>query len=377
MSCKEIISAAELAEFQIVSRSSRIGQYLADALYSELGIRLQVTKEILPEKRAIQIGIRPFCDYNGCRYGFRVERRSIYLDGGNEELLRQAADLMLRSIAEEGCVKGNRYGYCWPEKAIHYGLRLNEQKQTAICEGVEFLRRSYVRSDGEPVEAFFVIAEPESPTKAAVWGCPQGESMIVPEQVKWMRSLGADVVAAVNADFFHFFNNGDKTTFGAQIIDGTVYKEPSLVEHYGDNWFGMTESGEYVMSDYNGYFSTYKGHLQCAVGGGVWLMREQMPVFHSSPAVEPRTAIAITRDGGLVMLCVDGRSEQSVGATYTDLLQIFLELDIELRSILNLDGGHSTILMGKQADGSMAILNNPSSGLDALRPVADILTLVK
>ena len=77
------------------------------------------------------------------------------------------------------------------------------------------------------------------------------------------------------------------------------------------------------------------------------------------------------------MLCVDGRSEQSVGATYTDLLQIFLELDIELRSILNLDGGHSTILMGKQADGSMAILNNPSSGLDALRPVADILTLVK
>lgn len=306
-----------------------------------------------------------------------MERGNIYLDGGSEELLRQAADLMRISIVEEGCVSGNRYGYCWPEKAIHYGLRLKEQQQSALCEGVKFLHRSYTRSDGTPVEAFFVIAEPDSPAKAAVWGCPQGESMIVPEQVEWMRSLGRDVVAAVNADFFHFFNDGDKTTFGVQIIDGTVYKEPSLVERYGDNWFGMTEDCAYVMSDYDGYFSAYKGRLQCAVGGGVWLMREQIPVYHSSPAVEPRTAIAITRDGGLVMLCVDGRSELSVGATYTDLLQIFLELDIELRSILNLDGGHSTILMGKQADGSMAILNKPSSGLDALRPVADILTLVQ
>lgn len=377
MSCQEIISAAELAEFQIVSRSARIGHYLADALYSTLGVRLQVTKEMPLEKRTIQVGIRPFCDYDGCRCGVCVERGNIYLDGGSEELLRQAADLMRISIAEEGCVSGNRYGYCWPEKAIHYGLRLKEQEQSALCEGVKFLHRSYARSDGTPVEAFFVIAEPDSPAKAAVWGCPQGESMIVPEQVEWMRSLGRDVVAAVNADFFHFFNDGDKTTFGIQIIDGTVYKEPSLVERYGDNWFGMTEDGAYVMSDYDGYFSTYKGRLRCAVGGGVWLMREQIPVYHSSPAVEPRTAIAITRDGGLVMLCVDGRSELSVGATYTDLLQIFLELDIELRSILNLDGGHSTILMGKRADGSMAILNKPSSGLDALRPVADILTLVQ
>ena len=98
---------------------------------------------------------------------------------------------------------------------------------------------------------------------------------------------------------------------------------------------------------------------------------------HSSPAVEPRTAVAITDDGGLVLVCVDGRSEATVGATYADLLQVFLDLDVPIRSVLNLDGGHSTILMGKRSGEEIKILNSPSSGLSELRPVADILTLVK
>jgi hypothetical protein len=56
---------------------------------------------------------------------------------------------------------------------------------------------------------------------------------------------------------------------------------------------------------------------------------------------------------------------------------VFLDLDVPIRSVLNLDGGHSTILMGKRAGEEIEILNSPSSGLSELRPVADILTLVK
>ena len=66
-----------------------------------------------------------------------------------------------------------------------------------------------------------------------------------------------------------------------------------------------------------------------------------------------------------------------MGATYADLLQVFLDLDVPMRSVLNFDGGHSTILMGRRAEGEMEILNNPSSGLSDLRPVADILSIVK
>lgn len=267
--------------------------------------------------------------------------------------------------------------YSWRENLPNYGLCLTAERSWALCEGVTYLQRDYTRVDGKPVQTHIVIASEDAPVKAAVWGAPQGQSQTVPEHVAQMESLGKSVIAAVNADFFHFFNNGDKTTYGAQIIDGVVHKEPNKVEHYGDNWFGVTNDGEYVMSDLEGYESTYKGNLWQAVGGGVWLLREHKLCPHSSPVVDPRTAVAITDEGGLVLVCVDGRSEATVGATYADLLQVFLDLDVPIRTVLNLDGGHSTILMGKQECGRMKILNSPSSGLSELRPVADILTLVK
>lgn len=267
--------------------------------------------------------------------------------------------------------------YGWRENLPHYGLCLTSEQSEMLCEGVTYLQRDYIRQDGKPVQTHIVVASKAAPVAAAVWGSPQGQSQTVPEHVAQMEGLGKNVIAAVNADFFHFFNNGDKTTFGAQIIDGVVYKEPNKVEHYGDNWFGVTNSGENVMSDLAEYESTYKGKLYQAVGGGVWLMREHLLCPHRSEAVDPRTAVAITDDGGLVLVCVDGRSETTVGATYADLLQVFLDLDVPIRSVLNLDGGHSTILMGKDSGGKLKILNNPSSGLSELRPVADILALVR
>lgn len=270
-----------------------------------------------------------------------------------------------------------RRDYSWRENLPNYGLRLTAERSENLLPGVMYLQRDYIRNDGKPVQTHIVIADKDAPVAAAVWGSPQGQSQTVPEHVAQMESLGKNVIAAVNADFFHFFNNGDKTTYGAQIIDGVVYKQPNKVEHYGDNWFGVTTDGEYVLSDLEGYENTYKGKLYQAVGGGVWLMREHQLCPHRSEAVDPRTAVGITDDGGLVLVCVDGRSEATVGATYADLLQVFLDLDVPIRTVLNLDGGHSTILMGKTADGEMKILNNPSSGLLELRPVADVLTIVR
>ena len=270
----------------------------------------------------------------------------------------------------------NRRDYTWRENTPHFAMTLQSERSEELCRGVTYLQREYVRNDGKPVRAFIVMATADSPAKAAVWGSPQGQSQTVPQHVSQMEGLGKSVIAAVNADFFHFFNNGDKTTFGAQIIDGVVHKEPNRVEHYGENWFGVTKDGGYVLSDLEDYEANYKGRLYQAVGGGVWLVREHKFCPHRSPAEEPRTAVGITDDGGVVLVCVDGRSEISAGATYTDLTQVFLDLPVPIRSVLNLDGGHSTILMGKRTGETMQILNSPSSGLDELRPVADILTLV-
>ncbi len=270
----------------------------------------------------------------------------------------------------------NRRDYRWRENCPNFGLQLTAENTRQLCSGVTYLQRDYIRNDGKPVKAFIVIAEPESGVTAAVWGSPQGQSQTVPEHIAQMESLGKNVIAAVNADFFHFFNGGDKTTYGAQIIDGVVYKEPNTVEHYGENWFGVTNDGKYVLTDLAEYESTYKGKLYQAVGGGVWLVREHIFCPHRSTAEDPRTAVAITDEGALVLVCVDGRSELSAGATYADLTQVFLDLPVPIRSALNLDGGHSTILMASAPGEPLQILNNPSSGVDDLRPIADILALV-
>ena len=43
--------------------------------------------------------------------------------------------------------------------------------------------------------------------------------------------------------------NGECVERLAYIQDGVVYKEPNQVEHYGDNWFGVTVSSASEISD--------------------------------------------------------------------------------------------------------------------------------
>ena len=97
--------------------------------------------------------------------------------------------------------------YSWRENLPNYGLCLTAERTQMLCPGVTYLQRDYVRNDGKPVQTHIVIASKDAPATAAVWGSPQGQSQTVPEHVAQMESLGKDVIAAVNADFFHFFNN--------------------------------------------------------------------------------------------------------------------------------------------------------------------------
>lgn len=255
-------------------------------------------------------------------------------------------------------------------------MRLKAERGHALAGNVQYLHRSYLYADERPAETDILIVPANAAAKPVVYGMPQGESAIVSEQVAQMQKLGKNVVAAVNADFFHFFHNGDKTTYGAQIIDGVVYKEPSLKERIGKNWFGVTVDGVYVISDVDGYESLYRGKLSQAVGGGDIIYQNAQVYLGENAELHPRTAVGIAEDGTLVIVCVDGRMESSAGANFAGLLQIFFELGYTYQSILNLDGGGSTVMVGKTENGPVEILNVPCTGIDNQRPVADILALV-
>jgi len=59
--------------------------------------------------------------------------------------------------------------------------------------------------------------------------------------------------------------------------------------------------------------------------------------------VNPRTAIGQRADGAILMLVIDGRQIESLGATYEDLIEIMLEYGAV--NAFNLDGGSSTMMV--------------------------------
>ncbi|HEX5086938.1 MAG TPA: phosphodiester glycosidase family protein [Nocardioides sp.] len=105
-----------------------------------------------------------------------------------------------------------------------------------------------------------------------------------------------------------------------------------------------------------------------AVTGNEFVLRDGRRVARDDVDLHPRTAIGIDHDTGQILLLVlDGRQSFSRGATMKELGRLFQRLGAE--DALNLDGGGSSIMLARQADGSLAVLNSPSDGHP--RPVAN------
>jgi hypothetical protein len=105
-----------------------------------------------------------------------------------------------------------------------------------------------------------------------------------------------------------------------------------------------------------------------AVTGNMFILRDGRRVAKDDVDLHPRTAVGIDHDiGQLLLLVVDGRQSFSRGSTMKELAKLFERLGAE--DALNLDGGGSSIMVARQSDGSLAVLNSPSDGHP--RPVAN------
>jgi len=97
--------------------------------------------------------------------------------------------------------------------------------------------------------------------------------------------------------------------------------------------------------------------LQWAVTFGPTLISNGVPQTQRAmySGINPRTAIGQRADSAVLLLVVDGRQIDSLGATLTDLIEIFL--DFGAVNAANLDGGSSTLMMlnGETINSSAAI----------------------
>lgn len=139
---------------------------------------------------------------------------------------------------------------------------------------------------------------------------------------------------------------------GLTIIDGELL-ENTYID--GKSFAGFDAQGILHV----GYFS-YDECVDMGIVGGVSflppLIINGMPQDTSwyPSGVNPRTAIGQRADGAVLMLAINGRQLSSMGATYSDLVDIMLEFGAV--NAMNLDGGSSTVMY---LNGEL--VNTPSS----------------
>lgn len=196
--------------------------------------------------------------------------------------------------------------------------------------------------------------------------------------------LGDDprVVAFVNANPWDAIPDADgrrnRRWHSGQAVDiqglaaarGTIFSPPQ--RGYPSVWFDS--EGRVRFDEAAGEKAVRDG-----VAGFGWLVREGKPCVEPGGPRHPRTAIGLDREGGvLLLLVVDGRQPGfSEGMTLDELAGLMAEQGSFLA--INLDGGGSSVMAVRGADGALRVVNSPSDRLlgvkIVVRPVPVLLTV--
>lgn len=104
-----------------------------------------------------------------------------------------------------------------------------------------------------------------------------------------------------------------------------------------------------------------QGRPQMAISGNNFLVHDGIIRAIDDREMHPRTAVGVDSDTGEVLLLViDGRQADSRGYTMVELANLMVDLGAD--EAVNLDGGGSSTMVGKNRKGTMAVLNDPSDG---------------
>lgn len=147
-------------------------------------------------------------------------------------------------------------------------------------------------------------------------------------------------VAGTNAGGFY---DPDGTGNGSIPDSMVVFEGEIYYEHKGvrDGFVGIDSNhilhvGKLTAEDVR------ERDIQYGVCFGPALIINGEPCEVNSSGLNPRTAIGQRSDGAILLLVIDGRQVISMGATYQDLIDVFLEYGAV--NACNLDGGSSSLM---------------------------------
>ena len=155
--------------------------------------------------------------------------------------------------------------------------------------------------------------------------------------------IANNAVAGINAGgFLDYYGKGDGGTPDGIIIQNGKLKYGSLTTAY--NVIGFNDQNILILGNMTGQEALDK-KVKEAVSFGPFLIMNGVAAqaLGTGGGLNPRTAIGQRKDGAVLLLVIDGRQPSSLGALYTDLIDIMLEYGAY--NAANLDGGSSTVMV--------------------------------
>lgn len=126
---------------------------------------------------------------------------------------------------------------------------------------------------------------------------------------------------------------------------GVVIKQGVLKNDSGNSCvIGFDSNHKLIVGNMSGTDAIHLG-IQEAVSFGPALIinGERVPIYGNGGGLNPRTAIGQTSDGRVLMLVIDGRQPNSLGASYKDIADIMQQYGAI--NAANLDGGSSSVMI--------------------------------
>ena len=233
-----------------------------------------------------------------------------------------------------------------------HGLKIVSEECETVAEGLTFTKFTCADREGLPV--ILSLLQTDLKHTALYVGTPgdgyAGKKVkaTIPDMAAAAEANGKTVLAAVNADFFDIF--GDCHPSGLCMKNGRVVANPDSKRPF----LGVKKDGTPVLTDLKESpellpeLAHAAAGLQMIVKDGA--LFDWAPLEPFSYVRHPRTAAAITADGRVLLLEVDGRiPAHSNGATLVDLGLFLISLGAD--RAVNLDGGGSSAVYIKTENG--------------------------
>jgi exopolysaccharide biosynthesis protein len=171
-------------------------------------------------------------------------------------------------------------------------------------------------------------------------------------------ALKNDALVAINGGFFDTKNGGsvDFIKINNQVVDTSRYKPNQTLPFHAVSAITIHKNKVKIIagSNKNGWEKNLKEENVLLTGPILRLnnINQELPKNAFNDNRHPRSCLCITNDKNLLLITVDGRTNESYGMNLHELT--YLTKTLNCKDAINLDGGGSTTLY---------IANQPENGV--------------